>query len=210
MRRLIGELAKILTQFQFTHPVRGATFASNFSSLGSSFQFTHPVRGATEISQESATFTKGFNSRTPCGVRHLFGGRWYQYRTVSIHAPRAGCDSDPSILDLSCSAFQFTHPVRGATRANRPLGSCQGVSIHAPRAGCDTPRQAISQSAGRFNSRTPCGVRHRQDGTARGGHDRFNSRTPCGVRRRSRSVSCRLTSFNSRTPCGVRLMMVMF
>ena len=56
--------------FQFTHPVRGATLAwvTNPYTLRV-FQFTHPVRGATE---------------------HLIVE--CDGLTVSIHAPRAGCD----------------------------------------------------------------------------------------------------------------------
>ena len=60
-------------------------------SRASMFQFTHPVWGATSIS-------KGVINET----------------TVSIHAPRVGCDSiarQPS----SRETFQFTHPVWGAT-----------------------------------------------------------------------------------------------
>ena len=38
---------------------------------------------------------------------------------VSIHAPRVGCDL-PSIPDLALSsAFQFTHPVWGATAGRK-------------------------------------------------------------------------------------------
>ena len=34
---------------------------------------------------------------------------------VSIHAPRAGCDDDGTIIEQRKYGFQFTHPVRGAT-----------------------------------------------------------------------------------------------
>ena len=57
-------------KFQFTHPVRGATTSPPSRSLNSrEFQFTHPVRGAT--GQTRAV--------TPDS-------------SVSIHAPREGCD----------------------------------------------------------------------------------------------------------------------
>ena len=56
-----------------------------------------------------------FNSRTPCGVRLVTA----------------------SMVSLSI-LFQFTHPVRGATRGGREY--------------CPTLTS--------FNSRTPCGVRH--------------------------------------------------
>ena len=145
---------------------------------------------------------------------------------VSIHAPRAGCDSK----SVCCHC-------------------CLGVSIHAPRAGCDvsvfcvlvvstcfnsrTPC-GVRQQMGClsylpdccFNSRTPCGVRHYYDTlipqsidvsihapragcdlwrpTGGGDFSSFNSRTPCGVRRPAMWVEETRHSFNSRTPCGVR------
>ncbi len=36
-------------QFQFTHPVRGATFKQMNEMQDKMFQFTHPVRGATAM-----------------------------------------------------------------------------------------------------------------------------------------------------------------
>ena len=99
------------------------------------FQFTHPVRGATEL---FLGFRLGMS--------------------VSIHAPREGCDRASSFRASSASfqfthpvrgatealweerhniEFQFTHPVRGATPIGVPKNLALGVSIHAPREGCD-------------------------------------------------------------------------
>ena len=58
------------------------------------FQFTHPGRGATQ-----------------CGVQPAEGA------TVSIHAPREGCDWIVSLVSALTAPFQFTHPGRGATRS---------------------------------------------------------------------------------------------
>ena len=102
--------------------------------------------------------SNSFNSRTPCGVRlkgscskeychtfqftHPVWGATYRFhtvllvKTVSIHAPRVGCDS-------ICTLFSYTSQ----------------VSIHAPRVGCDVVDVAITSIASCFNSRTPCGVR---------------------------------------------------
>ena len=57
--------------FQFTHPVWGATPDNRIFSYEGEFQFTHPVWGATEEGTKDA---RGLS--------------------VSIHAPRVGCDSD--------------------------------------------------------------------------------------------------------------------
>ncbi len=80
---------------------------------------------------------------------------------VSIHAPRVGCD--------------LLLVVGGEEEVE--------VSIHAPRVGCDKFQADLCSLCGRFNSRTPCGVRR---------SERYSS-------------LCTLWSFNSRTPCGVRL-----
>ena len=56
-----------------------------------------------------------FNSRTPCGVRP---GR--------------------NLADAYMRAFQFTHPVWGATWGSRIVQITIIVSINAPRVGCDS------------------------------------------------------------------------
>ena len=64
--------------FQFTHPVWGATcLICSFDLIDLVFQFTHPVWGAT-----------GYHCN-----------KWYPL-TVSIHAPRVGCD-----LAIECIPF---------------------------------------------------------------------------------------------------------
>ena len=81
-------------------------------------------------------------------------------RSVSIHAPREGCDNILCFRLQQVSTFQFTHPGRGATPTSTSIAAlsprfnsrtpggvrriCKGlrlrlalVSIHAPREGCD-------------------------------------------------------------------------
>ena len=81
--------------------------------------------------------SKCFNSRTPGGVRHfhVIIGRYLD--SVSIHAPREGCDPNLAKAPVILLMFQFTHPGRGATLAY-------------------IFDSALSE---RFNSRTPGGVR---------------------------------------------------
>ena len=59
----------------------------------SRFQFTHPVRGATSVSGDWTARARRFNSRTPCGVQHKALDVAKRMGVVSIHAPRAGCDT---------------------------------------------------------------------------------------------------------------------
>ena len=82
--------------------------------LSSMFQFTHPVRGATK------------------------GTAIQRYPlTVSIHAPRAGCD----ILKETATGREIVSihaPRAGCDGRNGSRQNTTQVSIHAPRAGCDT------------------------------------------------------------------------
>ena len=58
------------TEFQSTHPVRGATLRRCYRIACAIFQSTHPVRGATPCLCHTAHRQHHFNPRTPCGVRH--------------------------------------------------------------------------------------------------------------------------------------------
>ena len=64
----------------------------------SEFQFTHPGRGATPRGASDRYEQLGFNSRTPGGVRRAYVPPHLQIAEVSIHAPREGCDSSTDTL----------------------------------------------------------------------------------------------------------------
>ena len=137
VRHIIPPPNNILLKFQFTHPGRGATKYHHHRERGySEFQFTHPGRGATLLVSLICLFS-----------------------TVSIHAPREGCDTyratacqrtacfnsrtpggvRPTLRTtiILIDRFQFTHPGRGATRNISVITAERRVSIHAPREGCD-------------------------------------------------------------------------
>ena len=57
------------TQFQSTHPARGATRISTHCCVTCTFQSTHPARGATRCSRGCLDTRSNFNPRTPRGVR---------------------------------------------------------------------------------------------------------------------------------------------
>ena len=146
------------SQFQFTHPGRGATEAHRQADAFRQFQFTHPGRGATLLGSIS-----GFRL------------------CVSIHAPREGCDL--MVETHQDRPLSFNSRTPGGVRLDEAREGviAHRVSIHAPREGCDgrDPRHITATT--RFNSRTPGGVRlvacslYLPVG-------RFNSRTPGGVR----------------------------
>ena len=151
---------------------------------------------------------------------------------ISIHAPRAGCDTLLLSMESLLTIFQSTHPVRGATPAGRleSMANCDfnprtpcgvrprhviilihyyNISIHAPRAGCDLFGMMIYSAQLYFNPRTPCGVRPAVYGNDKIRSNDFNPRTPCGVRLDSvkSSISSKLISIHApRAGCdwGVR------
>ena len=123
-------------RFQFTHPGRGATSDPFVAVVDPAFQFTHPGRGATSIRRCGRASSSSFNSRTPGGVRPTLQGVADTLDSVSIHAPREGCDA----ADL----WALTP---------------EDVSIHAPREGCDARLMHFARQITGFNSRTPGGVR---------------------------------------------------
>ena len=136
-----------------------------------------------------------------------------------------GCDFSGVAGSCSSCWFQFTPPVWGATLNIRGSGRQVTVSIHAPRVGCDYPKVYETLTAISFNSRTPCGVRHKAK-TFKGlfdvsihaprvGCDQIWCRKRWGdrVSIHAPRVGCDntpinqkniLLCFNSRTPCGVR------
>ena len=76
----------------------------------------HAPREGCDTGSAKATYGyKGFNSRTPGGVRRGHYGQHRRHDGVSIHAPREGCDSRSVQAALLICGFQFTHPGRGAT-----------------------------------------------------------------------------------------------
>ena len=130
----------------------------------------------------SAPNTRGFNPRTPCGVRP----EKRPPRTVGTgFNPRTPCGvrHGPDTAVCVFFMFQSTHSLRSATRTGRG------------------PNQETSG----FNPRTPCGVRP----ATKNNVDRrteFQSthslRSATGIRPESTRYR---RSFNPRTPCGVRL-----
>ena len=121
-------------------------------------------------------------------------------RSISIHAPHAGCDRRTSSSSASRRSFQSTHPLRGATRMLSIRSSTLDISIHAPLAGCDSGRHGGDQAGRTFQSTHPL-----RGATARlcakfPKYTDFNPRTPCGVRRMVSISSGSAPTFQSTHP----------
>ena len=133
----VGVMLAKTAEFQSTHPARGATTRTSTAQANVRFQSTHPARGATAHKRDHARRILYFNPRTPRGVRLTLPTARAPQNTISIHAPREGCDQDihPLLRDMYISIhapregcdevqpwmfghpvqFQSTHPARGAT-----------------------------------------------------------------------------------------------
>ena len=140
------------------------------------FQFTHPGKGATGAYQPCLQPSRSFNSRTLGRVRLSLGNGGSRIQVVSIHAPWEGCDYITVAIKAKVRQFQFTHPGKGATFADRQDQATKTfqfthpgkgatktyyapkqdtfVSIHAPWEGCDTRSGDPLPRLPSFNSRT--------------------------------------------------------
>ena len=133
----------------------GATKRADAERDRLKFQSTHPVWGATKS-----------------------WPKLLSHSSISIHAPRVGCDSQEEQPRFDHIIFQSTHPVWGAT-PRRSLGrwgpmdfnprtpcgvrpqsrlllhTGTEISIHAPRVGCDTGTAPHSTPTSQFQSTHP-------------------------------------------------------
>ena len=142
------------TVFQSTHPVRGATVSRISGRFWIRFQSTHPVRGAT-VDVIQIVNVVVFQSTHPVrgATESLLPAR--STVGISIHAPRAGCDT-----------VHHCYPA-----------GMYPISIHAPRAGCDCREPDRADRGRNFNPRTPCGVRQAA-ATKKGFMSEFQSTHP--------------------------------
>ena len=138
MRHLKTQIYQEIQKFQSTHPVWGATVV--LCGVGSEWLISiHAPRvGCDSNTYPSFRSLRNFNPRTPCGVRLLYLCYWawfllyfnprtpcgvrpfpdgtMQYMfSISIHAPRVGCDFIFFTTRTVTIKFQSTHPVWGAT-----------------------------------------------------------------------------------------------
>ena len=93
VRRATLLLTAIPGVFQFTHPGRGATAALRAWMPCSRVSIHAPREGCDFSEGCIIERMRGFNSRTPGGVRLLWTLHSRMRLLVSIHAPREGCDS---------------------------------------------------------------------------------------------------------------------
>ena len=123
------------------------------------FQSTHSLRSATR-------------GLALCCKQHI----------VSIHALLAECDFGQSGTGPRKTRFQSTHSLRSATRRRRPGSHTGCVSIHALLAECDSMFGGNGLWGNRFQSTHSLRSATQVYIIIFSPYKRFNPRTPCGVR----------------------------
>ena len=121
----------------------------------SKFQFTHPGRGATGAGCSLTAIPRGFNSRTPGGVRLARSSYVSQLLPVSIHAPREGCDIKAHREDTIQLRFNSRTPGGVRLAVSEPIVLPPAVSIHAPREGCDRMKDLLIKYTSKFQFTHP-------------------------------------------------------
>ena len=168
------------------------------------FQSTHPARGAT--------------------LRRL---QIQPVKSISIHAPRKGCDRTARRYPSTSAYFNPRTPQGVRLGPTGPSGKDGTFQSTHPARGATLLLTSVRPDFLHFNPRTPQGVRRRGKRNGYGRFQDFNPRTPQGVRRgrcpqrqnwlfisihaprkgcdRSRRRICTpRQDFNPRTPQGVR------
>ena len=147
------------SSFQSTPPARAATQSRLRSVRPWGFQSTPPARAATTAPIGHRTQPRGFNPRRPRGRRLPCHGVPVRHTLVSIHAARAGGDSDLLLTRIEQVVSIHAARAGGDRRRSRPLRSRSRVSIHAARAGGDSTKASAQPRASSFNPRRPRGRR---------------------------------------------------
>ena len=122
--------------FQSTRPLRGATMASDISCMVMCYFNPRAPCGARPPGNPWSRRPAHFNPRAPCGARHGTFVSVHGYSAISIHAPLAGRDLEPTSPPMRPPNFN-------------------------PRAPCGARHEQTADAQIRvdFNPRAPCGAR---------------------------------------------------
>ena len=141
--------------------------------------------GARRRSPPRSSRFANFNPRAPCGARPdasiapsapfafqstrpVWGAtirflRLALHMLISIHAPRVGRDTSPTVNPAAMSHFNPRAPCGARPCADDVLILVAHISIHAPRVGRDSVSAGARRFPRHFNPRAPCGARRRAD-----------------------------------------------
>ena len=114
-----------------------------------------PLAGSDPSARRPARRRQHFNPRPPCGER-----RWLPLRhrsALTYFNPRPPCGERQAIDGnfITCTPFQSTPPLRGATAPGIVKRIADYISIHAPLAGSDVRSRISSAAISSFQSTPP-------------------------------------------------------
>ena len=162
--------------------MRGATVYIKPARRLRGFQSTHPVRGATA---QPCPAVQGYTisihaPRAGCDdFMRVYDGKNYR---ISIHAPRAGCDAVCPRAAFDVWIISIHAPRAGCDVERAGVHRNAKISIHAPRAGCDDVVHVFSFFGLTISIHAPrAGCDHTSNAVFVS-NSHFNPRTPCGVR----------------------------
>ena len=126
------------SEFQSTHPLRGATRCPGAIPAAQQISIHAPLAGCDGKRGRFGRHGGHFNPRTPCGVRPVQRRVW----PVQPHFnPRTPCGVRRGISFRAArgtAGFQSTHPLRGATCGTLNEGqTCRFQSTHPLRGATD-------------------------------------------------------------------------
>ena len=99
---------------------------------------------------------QNFNPRTPGGVRLNILGCYYHIVSISIHAPRVGCDLTQRKTPFPFIIYFNPRTPGGVRHVIIPYDPAQyTISIHAPRVGCDKGCHNTNRKPREFQSTHP-------------------------------------------------------
>ena len=172
----------MLSLFQSTPPVRGATACLRCAGIQEQISIHAPRAGGDDMSAALTQTALNFNPRPPCGGRRLCSchtGRSRLYfnprppcggrhsipaadvapTVISIHAPRAGGDAHDTLAVCFTAQFQSTPPVRGATLYRVTKKERWTFQSTPPVRGATATGKYQAEIFEDFNPRPPCGGR---------------------------------------------------
>ena len=141
-----------------------------------------------------------FNSRTPGGVRQPCCVVAVVKTSVSIHAPREGCDLLLLLVLPLLISFNSRTPGGVRLKRRRTIINAINVSIHAPREGCDLPALFRPNSSVLFQFTHPGRGATIYNLIYFAAKISFNSRTPGGVRQSTQIFTSVTTMFQFTHP----------
>ena len=171
-------LLPVLSVFQSTLPLRGATTYRQFHGRPYPISIHTPLAGSDRASSRFEVRRAYFNPHSPCGERLADSTPSKTSMThFNPHSPCGERHDTVRHVDF-INVISIHTPLAGSDALTRPTAACSYViSIHTPLAGSDLCAGELHTSRRDFNPHSPCGERL-QSADARQHHVSISIHTP--------------------------------